>query len=70
MQCSHCGKCCEETEMEFLSRDILSRDIERLEKAGYRREEFSVKGKNGVTRLRNIGRRCYFYNYADKRCRA
>jgi len=65
MQCSHCGKCCEETEME-----LSSRDIKRLEEAGYRREKFTVKGEDGVTRLRNIGGWCCFYNSAEKRCQA
>jgi len=64
MQCSHCGKCCERTEME-LSR----KDIERLEEKGYRREEFAVTDNDGVARLRNIGGWCYFYSTADKKCR-
>ena len=65
MQCSQCGKCCEETEME-----LSSRDIKRLEEAGYRRGEFTVADKDGITQLRNIRGWCYFYNYAEKRCRA
>ena len=64
MQCSHCEKCCEETEME-----LSSRDIRRLEEVGHHREEFTVTGEDGVTRLRNIGKWCYFYNHAEKRCR-
>jgi Fe-S-cluster containining protein len=36
MRCSHCGLCCEETEME-----LSIKDINRLEKAGYRREKFT-----------------------------
>jgi Fe-S-cluster containining protein len=63
VRCSHCGKCCEETEME-----LSSSDIEKLEKAGYRRNEFTVT-HDGVTRLRNINRICYFYNPTDKKCR-
>lgn len=63
MQCSHCSKCCEETEME-----LSSRDVKRLEKAGYRREEFTITGKDRVTRLRNIEGWCYFYNQVEKRC--
>jgi Fe-S-cluster containining protein len=63
VQCSHCGKCCEETEME-----LSSSDMERLEKAGYRRNEFTVT-HDSVTRLRNINRTCYFYNPTDKKCR-
>jgi len=64
MQCSHCGKCCERTEME-LSR----KDIERLEEKGYRREEFAATYDDGVARLRNIGGWCYFYSPAERRCR-
>jgi len=63
MRCSHCGRCCEKTEME-----LSSEDIERLEKMGYRREEFAVID-NGVARLRNVGGWCYFYSSPEKRCR-
>lgn len=62
MQCSHCGICCEETMME-LSLD----DIKRLEKKGFRLEDFTVQN-DGVTQLRNVGGYCYFYNRADKKC--
>ena len=64
MRCSHCGKCCEETEME-----LSARDIERLEKRGYRREEFSVKETDGEARLRNVDGFRYFYDTSRKRCR-
>jgi len=64
MRCSNCGKCCEKTMME-----LSSEDIERLEEAGYRREEFAVIDDDGVTRLRNVDRWCYFYSLADKKCR-
>jgi len=63
MRCSNCGKCCEKTEME-----LSSKDIKRLEEAGYRREEFAVIDDD-VTRLRNVDGRCYFYSLADKKCR-
>lgn len=63
MRCSHCGKCCDRTEME-----LSIKDIERLERMGYRREFFSVID-NGVTRLRNVGGWCYFYSPVEKRCR-
>jgi len=56
-------KCCEKTEME-----LSSEDIERLEEAGYRLEEFAVI-EDGVTRLRNVDGCCYFYSLAEKRCR-
>ena len=48
--------------------ELSSRDIKRLEKAGYRREEFAV-ADDGVTRLRNVDGWCYFYSLADKKCR-
>ncbi len=64
MRCSHCGKCCEETEME-----LSARDVERLEKRGYSRGEFTVKGSDGVVRLSNVGGFCYFYDSARRRCR-
>jgi len=49
--------------------ELSSEDIERLEEAGYRPEEFAVIDDDGVTRLRNVGGRCYFYSLADKKCR-
>lgn len=63
MQCSNCGRCCEETEME-----LSSRDVERLEEMGYHREEFTVTDKD-VTRLRNVNGHCYFYSLAHKKCK-
>jgi len=48
--------------------ELSSEDIERLEEAGYRREEFAVVN-DGVTRLRNVDGWCYFYSLAEKRCR-
>jgi Fe-S-cluster containining protein len=62
MRCSNCGKCCEKTEME-----LSSKDVERLEGAGYRRGEFAVI-KGGATRLRNVGGWCCFYSLPDKKC--
>jgi len=47
--------------------ELLSKDIERLEKMGYRLEEFAVID-DGVTRLRNVDGYCYFYNRTDKKC--
>ena len=64
MLCSHCEKCCEETEME-----LSIQDIKRLEEAGYNREEFTVADKDAVIRLKNTGKWCYFYTHAEKRCR-
>jgi len=42
-------------------------DIKRLEKKGFRPEEFTVQN-DGVTQLRNVKGYCYFYNRADKKC--
>lgn len=64
MRCSHCGKCCEETEME-LSRE----DIKILEERGYRQKEFAIMGEDGVMRLRNVGKWCYFYDAVEKLCK-
>jgi len=48
--------------------ELSNSDIERLEEAGYRREEFAFI-EDGVTRLRNVDGRCLFYSLADKNCR-
>ena len=63
MQCSSCGVCCERTEM-LLSKE----DVERLESAGFSRDEFTSTGEDGLTRLRNVGEWCYFYDPAEKTC--
>jgi len=63
MRCSNCGKCCERTEM-LLSKE----DIERLERVGFSREDFTVTCEDGFMRLRNVGEWCYFYNPAEKKC--
>ena len=63
MRCSNCGNCCERTEM------LLSKgDIERLEKVGFNREDFTVTDEEELIRLRNVGRWCYFYDPRDKKC--
>lgn len=64
MHCSHCEKCCQATEME-----LCEADIARLEQAGYRRRDFSSRGKEGIPRLRNVGEYCYFYDHELKRCK-
>lgn len=63
MRCSHCTKCCEKTEME-----LCNADIERLERRGHRREDFSCRGADGIPRLRNVGVYCFFYDHNRKRC--
>lgn len=64
MRCTHCDRCCRETEME-----LCEADIARLERAGYRRDDFSRTGPDGVRRLRNENDYCFFYDREAKRCR-
>jgi Fe-S-cluster containining protein len=48
---------------------VLSKeDTERLERAGFNREDFAVTGRDGLTRLRNVGEWCYFYDSEEKKC--
>lgn len=64
MRCSHCGVCCEKTEM------LLSdADVERLERAGYNRQKFIRYDKHGFARLRNRHGFCVFYDSVKRRCR-
>jgi len=65
VRCSHCGKCCEETEM-WLS----EADIEELEIAGYCREDFIHYDNQGIAQLRNRDGYCVFYDKALRRCKA
>ena len=63
MRCSHCGICCEKTEM------LLSNaDVERLEKAGYDRQKFMRYDKHDFARLRNRHGFCVFYDVVKCRC--
>jgi Fe-S-cluster containining protein len=64
MRCSHCEKCCQATEME-----LCEADIARMERGGYRREDFSSRGADGIPRLRNVGEHCFFYDHERKRCK-
>jgi hypothetical protein len=43
-------------------------DIERLERAGYRREDFLRYDDQGFAQLRNRGGYCVFYDAALRRC--
>jgi len=46
---------------------LLSKeDIERLERVGFSREDFTVTCGDGLTRLRNVGEWCYFYDPAEE----
>lgn len=64
MRCSHCELCCEDTEME-----LCRADMARLERRGYKKEDFSLEGTDGVSRLRNVGAYCFFYDHDRKRCK-
>jgi uncharacterized protein len=64
MRCSHCRSCCQETLME-----LCEADLARLERRGYRRQAFSYIGMDGIPRLLNVGRWCYFYDPEASRCR-
>lgn len=63
MRCSHCERCCQNTEME-----LSKSDIEKLVKKGYRQEDFTLNCDDGLLRLRNVDNRCYFYDVSKKRC--
>lgn len=64
VHCSHCGMCCEKTEM------LLSRaDIRLLERAGYDREKFVRFNRQGFAQLRNSQGCCIFYHIERHRCK-
>ncbi len=64
MRCLRCGVCCKETEM------LLSeKDIERLERKGYRRDFFVRFDSEGYPILRNYNGYCVFYDAEKKRCK-
>ncbi|NWG10928.1 YkgJ family cysteine cluster protein [Candidatus Bathyarchaeota archaeon] len=64
MRCSHCGVCCEKTEMM-----LSNADIERLEKAGYSRRKFARHDKHDFVTLRNRHGHCVFYDTEKCRCK-
>jgi Fe-S-cluster containining protein len=49
--------------------ELCKADIKRLERHGYRKEDFSRRGTDGVPRLRNVGAYCFFYDHDKKRCK-
>jgi Fe-S-cluster containining protein len=49
--------------------ELSDDDIGRLVALGYHRDGFSVTDRDGVTRLRNVDRRCYFYDRGETQCR-
>jgi hypothetical protein len=64
MHCSHCGVCCEKTEMM-----LSAADVERLERRGYSRHKFMRYDKHGFARLKNRGGFCVFYDAEKCRCK-
>lgn len=64
MRCSHCGICCEKTEMM-----LSEADIARLERLGYERPTFVRYDGHGFARLKNRQGFCVFYDVAKHRCR-
>jgi len=63
MRCSHCGVCCEKTEMM-----LSNTDIERLERLGHDRQKFVQYDRHGFARLKNRRGLCVFYDVGNCRC--
>lgn len=63
MRCTHCTKCCHDTQMELCRADRL-----RLIRKGYREEDFCSRGPDGIHRLRNVDGHCVLFDQANKRC--
>jgi len=63
MHCSHCGICCEKTEMM-----LSNADIERLEKMGYNRQKFMRYDRQGYAKLKNRRGFCVFYDAEKHLC--
>jgi Fe-S-cluster containining protein len=49
--------------------ELCKADIVRLERRGYKKDDFSRSGTDGVQRLRNVGAYCFFYDHDRKRCK-
>jgi len=64
MRCSHCGICCEKTEML-----LAEADIKCLEKAGYTRKKFVCYDKKSFAKLQNHRGYCVFYDTEKRRCK-
>jgi hypothetical protein len=48
---------------------LTSTDVERLERAGYHRNRFIYRDKNGFIRLKNRHGFCIFYDAEKRRCK-
>lgn len=64
MHCSHCGVCCEKTEMM-----LSNADVERLEKVGYNKQKFMRYDRHGFARMKNCRGLCIFYDTEKRRCK-
>ena len=63
MECLECGDCCLETEM------LLSKkDIDRLEKKGFKTKYFSRQNNEGYIVLKNRKGHCIFFDPEQKKC--
>ena len=56
-----CAKCCQETAML-----LSNKDIQNIEKLGFKKEDFSEIDENGLTKLVNIDGSCFFLK--DNKC--
>ncbi len=64
MRCSHCGLCCQETEM------LLSRkDIQLLKTTGIPPKKFQRYDHQKYVKLRNRKGYCFFYDIDKRRCK-
>ncbi|KUO91104.1 MAG: Fe-S oxidoreductase [Thermocladium sp. ECH_B] len=61
--CTLCGECCLNTQME-----LLIDDIERIVALGHKLEDFAERGGDGIWRLRNIDGHCVFYDPETRKC--
>ena len=49
--------------------ELCNADIARLERCGYRKDDFSRRGADAIPRLQNVGAHCFFYDHDRKRCK-
>lgn len=64
MECLECGNCCLATEM------LLSKkDIDRLEKKGFKTKYFSRQNNEGYIVLKNRKGHCIFFDAEQKKCK-
>src|SRR5512143_658516 len=64
MHCLRCGECCRETEML-----LSNKDIRRLEKKGYDRNQFVRFDEEGYAILQNVAGNCFFFDPEKLTCR-